>query len=242
MFIGHFAVGIAGRRLTPRTGLGWWFTSVIFADMLWPVFLLTGLEHAELSGSSNPFLTLTFTDYPLSHSLVASAAWAAIFAGVYRLVTGRRDGALLLAGGVLSHWLLDFISHRPDMPVLPQGPYVGLELWKSVAATVIVETAMFAGAIWYYARAGRPRLAFWILVATLYLLYVASVVGPPPPSVTVVAWSGIAAWLFLPWAWWADRPLSAAGTERAPKRTQTEGRLNGPAERSRGGAATDSRQ
>ena len=209
MFIGHFAVGIAGRRLTPRAGLGWWFASVAFLDIVWPVLLLLGLEHAELSGSANPFLTLKFTDYPLSHSLVAAVAWAAIFAGVYRLVKGRQDGALLLAVGVLSHWVLDVASHLPDMPVLPNGPYLGFGLWKSVAATVIVETAMFAAAIVYYARGKRPRPAFWILVAILYALYVASVVGPPPPSVAVVAWTGVVAWLFVPWAWWADRPRMA---------------------------------
>lgn len=206
MFIGHFAVGIAGRRLTPRTGLGWWFVSVVLLDALWPVFLLVGLEHAQLSGSSNPFLALTFTDYPFSHSLVASVAWAVIFAGVYRIATGRQDGAVLLALGVVSHWVLDVVSHMPDMPVLPRGPYLGLELWKSVPATIVVETAMFAGAIAYYAAGRRPRPAFWILVALLYVLYVLSVVGPPPPSITAVAWTAIVAWIFVPWAWWADRP------------------------------------
>lgn len=206
MFIGHFAVGIAGRRLTPHAGLGWWLTSVIFLDMVWPVLVLLGLEHVEIVQSSNPFLTLAFTDYPISHSLVGAAAWAAIFAGVWRLVKGGAGGAWLLAGGVLSHWVLDVASHLPDMPVLPHGPYLGLGLWKSVAATVIVETAMFAGAIAYYARRGSTRLAFWILVAVLYALYVVSVVSPPPPSVTAVAWTGIVAWLFIPWAWWADRP------------------------------------
>jgi membrane-bound metal-dependent hydrolase YbcI (DUF457 family) len=210
MFIGHFAVGIAGRRLTPRAGLGWWFASVALLDVVWPVLLLMGLEHAELSGSANPFLMLTFTDYPLSHSLVGAVVWAVIFAGVYRLATGRQDGALLLALGVLSHWVLDVVTHLADMPVLPNGPYLGLGLWKSVAGTVVVESAMFAAAIVYYARGNRPRLAFWILVAVLYALYVASIVGPPPPSRAVVAWAGIAAWLFVLWAWWADRPQSVA--------------------------------
>lgn len=206
MFIGHFAVGIAGRRLTPRAGLGWWLTSVIFLDMVWPVLVLLGLEHVEIVQSSNPFLTLSFTDYPISHSLVGAAAWAAIFAGVWRLVKGGAGGGWLLAGGVLSHWVLDVVSHLPDMPVLPHGPYLGLALWKSVPATIIVETAMFAGAIAYYARRGSTRPAFWILVAVLYALYVVSVLSPPPPSVAAVAWTGIVAWLFIPWAWWADRP------------------------------------
>ena len=242
MFIGHFAVGIAGRRLTPRAGLGWWFASTAFLDMVWPVLVLIGLEQVQIVQSSNPFLILTFTAYPISHSLVGAAAWAAIFAGVYRLVKRRAGGALLLACGVLSHWVLDVVSHLPDMPVLPRGPYIGLGLWKSVALTIIVETAMFAGAIVYYARGRRPRPAFWILVSVLYLLYVASVFSPPPPTVAAVAWTAIAAWLFIPWAWWADRPRSASGTERATTRARSEGRSSESAQRSRGGAATDSRQ
>ena len=206
MFIGHFAVGIAGRRLTPRAGLGWWISSAIFLDMVWPVLVLFGLEHVEIVQSTNPFLTLAFTDYPISHSLVGASIWAAIFPGVWRIVKGRADGAWLLAGGVLSHWVLDVVSHLPDMPVLPHGPYLGLGLWRSVGLTIVVETAMYVAAIAYYARHRRPRRAFWILVAVLYALYVVSVFAPPPPSVAAVAWTGIVAWLFLPWAWWADRP------------------------------------
>ena len=210
MFIGHFAVGIAGRRLTPRAGLGWWLTAAIFLDAVWPVLILLGIEHVDIVHSSNPFLTLRFTDYPISHSLVGAVGWAAIFAGVYRMVKGRSDGALLLACGVLSHWVLDVISHLPDMPVLPHGPYVGLGLWKSVPLTIAVESAMFIGAIAYYARGRRPRLAFWLLVGVFSLLYVASIVLPPPPTVSAIGWTGIVAWLFVPWAWWADRSRGGA--------------------------------
>jgi hypothetical protein len=91
------------------------------------------------------------------------------------------------------------------MPVLPHGPYIGFGLWRSVPLTIVVESAMFVAAIAYYARLGRPRLAFWALVILLYVLYVVSVVAPPPPSIAAVAWTGIVAWVFIPWAWWADR-------------------------------------
>ena len=205
MFIVHFAVSIAGRRLTPRAGLGWWFASAAFLDVLWPVLLLLGLEHVQITPSSNPFLTLTFTDYPISHSLVGALVWAAVFAGVWRLVKGRAGGAALLACGVLSHWVLDVVSHRPDMPVFPRGPYLGLGLWRSPALTIVVESAMFAAAIAFYARYRRPGLAFWLLTAFLYALYVVSILAPAPPSVDAIAWTALAGWLFIPWAWWADR-------------------------------------
>jgi hypothetical protein len=219
MFIGHFAVGLAGRRLTPRAGLGWWFAAVVFLDAVWPVMLLLGLEQVAITPSPDPFLNLTFISYPISHSLVAAVAWAIVFAGAWRMIKGRGDGALLLAAGVLSHWVLDVVSHLPDMPVLPHGPYIGLGLWRSVPLTVVVEVAMFAGGIAWYARGRRPRVSFWLLMGLLVVLYVASLVSPPPPSVAAIAWTSIVAWLFIPWAWWADRPRVAADAERAASGT-----------------------
>jgi hypothetical protein len=104
--------------------------------------------------------------------------------------------------------VLDVISHRPDMPVLPHGPYVGLGLWNSVAATLIVELTMFAGGIVLYAKAGgagRQRVSFWLLMAFLLIAHFAASFGPPPPDARTLAWSALAAWLLVPWAWFADR-------------------------------------
>ena len=122
----------------------------------------------------------------------------------------RRDGrvAVLLAAAVVSHWLLDVISHRPDMPVLPHGPYIGLGLWNSVAATLLVELTMFAAGIALYVRgggAGRRRISFWLLMAFLFVVYFAASFGPPPPDTRTLALSALTAWLLIPWAWWADR-------------------------------------
>jgi hypothetical protein len=102
--------------------------------------------------------------------------------------------------------VLDAISHRPDVPVLPHGPYVGLGLWNSVPATLFVEISMYFAGIALYLRAtrGRAHRAFGVLTAVLFLLYLASALGPPPPSVAAIAWSGVLGWLLVPCAWWAD--------------------------------------
>jgi hypothetical protein len=177
-------------------------------DLLWPIFLLVGLEHVRIAPGITRFTPLDFYDYPITHSLVGSAAWAAVFAGGWMIA--RRNGriALLLAAGVVSHWVLDAISHRPDMPVFPHGPYVGLGLWDSVAATLAVEVMMFVAGIVLYVRgggAGRRRISFWLLIAFFVVAYFGAAFGPPPPDTRTLAWSALAAWLVVPWAWWADR-------------------------------------
>ena len=132
MFIGHYALGLAAKRLAPRTSLGTLFVAPTLADLLWPVFLLLGWERVSPSGVTNPFLTLTFDAYPISHSLLALIGWGALYALLYRARTGYGRGAIVVGLLVVSHWVLDFATHVPDMPLYPGGPKVGLGLWHSV--------------------------------------------------------------------------------------------------------------
>lgn len=210
MFLGHFAVGLAARRITPAVSLGTWFLAVQFVDLVWPFFLLAGLEHVRIAPGITAFTPLDFYDYPITHSLVGGAVWALLLAmfsqGVYR----NARVALLIAAGVLSHWLLDVIAHRPDVPVLPAGPYVGLGLWNSVAATLVTELGLFIAALTVYLRGGLPRGAkFWGMIAVLLVSYFGAAFGPPPPDVRTLAFSALAVWLFVLWGWWIDRPTRA---------------------------------
>ncbi len=211
MFLGHFAVGLAGKRAAPHVSLAAWFAAVQLADLLWPLFLMAGVEHVRIAPGITAFTPLDFYDYPITHSLIGAAVLAMLFAGGWMLVNRQPYVALLLFCGVLSHWVLDVVTHRPDLPVLPRGPYVGLGLWNSVPATLVVEVSMFVGGLILYARMRRPSASFWILMGALFGLYLAVAFGPPPPSVEAIAWSGLAAWLFVPWAWWADRNAATSG-------------------------------
>jgi membrane-bound metal-dependent hydrolase YbcI (DUF457 family) len=211
MFIGHYALGFAAKRLAPRTSLGTLFAAPTLADLLWPVFLLLGWEHARLVPNTNPFLVLWLDDIPLSHSLAALTAWGLLFAYLYRTRTGYARGAVVVALLVVSHWVLDFVTHRPDMPFYPGSVKVGLGLWNSVAGTLIVEGAMFIAGLAIYAGATRARdtigrYGFWALVVLLLGSYVSQLVAPPPPSNTALAIGAIVfGWLFVLFGGWVDR-------------------------------------
>ena len=212
MFLGHMAIGLAAKHAAPRVSLATWFVAVQLVDLIWPLMLLLGLEHVRIAPGITAFTPLDFYDYPITHSIVGSAIWAALFTGLW-LVRGRagRDTgrvAMLLAAAVMSHWVLDAVSHRPDVPVLPHGPYVGLGLWNSVPATLAVELTLFAAGLAIYIRsgaAGTRRISFWLLIGFLIAVYLAAAFGPPPPDVRTLAWSALALWLLVPWAHWADR-------------------------------------
>jgi len=209
MFIGHFAVGLAAKRAAPRTSLGTLTLAALFLDALWPILLLLGIERAEITPNSNSFLLLHFTYYPFSHSLLMTLVWAALFSIVCFARTKYGTGALVCGVVVLSHWILDFVVHVPDLPLWPGGPKVGLGLWNQPAATIVVETLMFIAGIWIYEKTTRPknmvgRASVWAYAIVLMGLYLGDATSPPPPNISVVAWMGLIGWLFVLWALWID--------------------------------------
>jgi hypothetical protein len=121
LFIGHFAVGFASKRVAPRTSLGTLMLAALFLDALWPVFLLCGIERVRIEPGNTAFTPLAFEHYPVSHSLFMALVWAVLFALLYRARTGFAAGALWVGVGLVSHWVLDFVTHRPDLPLLPFG-------------------------------------------------------------------------------------------------------------------------
>ena len=148
MFIGHFAVGFAAKRLAPETSLGWLIAAPELVDMLWPGFLALGWEEVRIEPGNTAFTPLDFVSYPWTHSLVMSIVWAIVFGGIYYMRSDDRRGALVIGGAVLSHWVLDVLTHRPDMPIAPGlATRIGLGLWDSVITTIVVEGGMFLAGV-----------------------------------------------------------------------------------------------
>ena len=211
MFLGHFAVGLAAKKFTPYTSLGTLLLSAQLLDLIWPTLLLMGTERVLIAPGDTAVTPLNFVSYPWSHSLVMAAVWAALFAALYMLIRRYPRGAIAACGLVLSHWVLDLITHRPDLPLLPiGGPVVGLGLWHSLPATVAVEGLMFALGLYLYKTNTEPvdavgSYAFVAFAISLMGIYAASVFGPPPPDVTTVAYIGHAQWVLVAWGYWLDR-------------------------------------
>jgi hypothetical protein len=213
MFIGHFAAGMAAKKLQPSISLGTLFLSAQFLDLLWPTLLLLGLEHVVISPGISKITPLDFTHYPISHSLLLVMAWSLLFGAGYYLLTKNQKSAAVVGLLVLSHWLLDLIVHIPDLPLYPgNSPKFGLGLWNSVVLTVLAEGIIFLAGIAIYVNAKKHAgekvtWKFWSLIVFLVVIHVMNFVGPPPPNVSMIAWAGQLQWLIVLWGWWADKSV-----------------------------------
>ena len=215
MFIGHFAVGFAAKRAAPRTSLAPLMAAAQRVGLGWPAFVLLGVERVRIDPGNTAFTPLDFESYPWTHSLLMVLAWAAAFGLGYRMRTGYVRGAWVVAALVFSHWVLDWVTHRPDLQFAPGvGARTGLGLWHSVPATVIVEGALFAAGLGVYLSATRARnrkgsIGLWAFVAFLVLAYAGNL-GQVPPGPTAIAVAGLLGGIvLLVWAWWFDRNREA---------------------------------
>jgi len=222
MFIGHFAIGLGAKRYAPQVSLGMLFLACQLADLIWPTLVLLGLETFSIMPGITAMTPLDFISYPYSHSLFALVAWGGALGILYSLL--QRAGirvAMVIAAVAVSHWVLDALTHRPDMPITPgTSPLVGLGLWNHPLFAVPLELGLFALGLWMYTRQTKPldrigSIGFWAPAIFLLLVYAANLLGPPPPSTTVVAWSAQAMWLIVAWGFWVDRHRERASDHRA---------------------------
>jgi len=198
MFVGHCAVALVAKRAEPTINLGTFVFAAMFADFAWCVFMLLGVEHVQFKsgmGAGNYFYA---TNIAMSHSLLMDAVWATLLGSVYFLV-------------VLSHWLLDVVSHRPDMPIAPgMHAHVGLGLWNSIPATLLVEGGFWSLAIILYVRVTRPKsltgtFVFWSGVVLLTLVWFSNIAGPPPQNPRAAPFASLIIFsVTVAWAYWVD--------------------------------------
>ena len=215
MFLGHFGFGLAAKRIDSKPSLGTLFLASQFIDLLWPLFLLIGLEKVRIDLGNTAFTPLDFYYYPFSHSFFAVLLWALLFGTIYFMLKKRLGTAILLGGLVLSHWILDLVTHRPDLPLFPWSEVkVGLGLWNSIEMTLVVEGLIFLIGAYLYFRVTKTEnlsgtIGFWCLLAFLVLVYLLNILGPPPPSTEPIAIVGMSQWLLIAWGYWIDRNRSS---------------------------------
>lgn len=211
MFLGHYGLALAAKRAAPRTSLGTLTFAAQFADELWPILLLMGLEHVRIVPGLMAANSLDFVRYPITHSLLAVIGWAILIGFIYFVLRRYRRGAWVVALAVSSHWLLDAPMHRPNLPLWPGSRImVGAGAWNSVWLTVLLEVgALLVGLVTYmrYTRA-TDRIGswgLWAMVLLLVVIWCGGIFGPPPPSERTLAVTTLGIWLFVPWSYWIDR-------------------------------------
>ncbi len=211
MFIGHYGVGFGGKKIDDRPSLGTLFFAAQFLDLIWPVFILTGIESVKIVPGIMAANPLDFTYYPYSHSLFFTIIWGIIFALVYFLIRKNLKSSILLGSLVVSHWILDLVVHRPDLPIFPWSDLkAGLGLWNSIQLSIIVEVFIFSLGVYLYLSATTAKnktgnIALWSLIIFLAIIYIVNVFSAPPPSVEAIGIAGLSQWLIVLWAYWVDR-------------------------------------
>lgn len=211
MFIGHFGVGFAAKKIDSRPSLGTLFMAAQFIDLLWPIFLIFGIEQVKIEPGNTSFTPLNFINYPFSHSLFGVVLWGLLFGFIYYLIKKNLRSSILLGVLVVSHWVLDLLTHRPDLPIIPWSDFkVGLGLWNSVLITLIIEGIIFILGAFLYIKSTKAKnkkgsIGLWSLLIFFVLVYIMNVFGPPPPSVDAIGYAGLSLWLFVVWAYWIDR-------------------------------------
>ena len=211
MFIGHFGVGLAAKKIDNRPSLDTLFLASQFIDLLWPFFLLLGIEKVEIDPGASAFNPLNFVYYPFSHSLLGVLFWALLIGAIYFLIKKNFKSALLLGILVLSHWILDLVTHIPDLPLFPgNDTKVGFGLWNSVPLTIAVEGLIFIFGSYLYIKATKAEnkkgiFALWSLLIFLIVVYITNVFGPPPESAEAIGYVGLSQWLLIAWGYWIDR-------------------------------------
>ena len=210
MFIGHFALGLASEKISSRASLGTYFLAVQFLDLLWPFFLLAGIEKVEIDPGNTVITPLNFVYYPYSHGLLMAMIWAVLFGTIYLIIRKDRKTAVVLGLLVFSHWVLDYLTHRPDLPLAPWNDLkFGLGLWNHKIASIVTELLMFVAGSYLYIHSTSAKnkvgqFALWGFLLFMIAIYFVNLFGPPPDSPHTLAIVAFAQWILVAWGYWID--------------------------------------
>lgn len=157
MFVGHYGVSFAAKKYEASIPLWALFVAVQLLDVAWAPFVLLGIEKVRIVPGITASNPLDLYYMPYTHSLVAALLWSAAAFAVWRLVRPRAGmtAALIVAVAVFSHWVLDFVVHRPDLPLYDNSAKVGLGLWNLPALAFGLEAALLLGGAWLYLLRGH---------------------------------------------------------------------------------------
>lgn len=204
MFIGHYGVSYAAKRIVPALPLWALFLAVQLVDIFWAIFVMLGIEHVRIVPGITETNPLDLYYMPYTHGLLSSFAWAVAAYLAWRLWRRGQGSlaALVLAAAVFSHWVLDFLVHRPDLPLWGDSAKVGLGLWNYPVVAFLLEVGLFFGGMMVYLRATRPTAGArgWEMIAlglAMVGLHTMVFFGAPPTSAAMAAGMALGGYLVL---------------------------------------------
>jgi len=187
MFVGHYGVSFAAKKAEPAIPLWVLFIAVQLLDVLWAPFVLLGIEKVRIVPGITASNPLDLYYMPYTHSLLAAIGWSVVAFLAYRFAVRPRPApprvAAIVGLAVFSHWVLDFLVHRPDLPLYDNTAKVGLGLWNLPAVAFGLEVVLLFGGMWLYFRLGTVRRTAMLVFGAVMLGIQAYVFfGPPPAS------------------------------------------------------------
>ena len=187
MFVGHYGVSFAAKKAEPAIPLWVLFIAVQLLDVLWAPFVLLGIEKVRIVPGITASNPLDLYYMPYTHSLLAAIGWSVVAFLAYRFAVRPRPApprvAAIVGLAVFSHWVLDFLVHRPDLPLYDNTAKVGLGLWNLPAVAFGLEVVLLFGGMWLYFRLGTVlRTAMLVFGAVMLGIQAYVFFGPPPAS------------------------------------------------------------
>lgn len=212
MFVGHYGPSFAIRSIQPSIRLWILFIAVQFLDVGWSVFVFLGVEKVRIVPGITASNPLDLYYMPYTHSLLAALAWTVSSILLCRLLGVRGWSACIWIGvAVFSHWILDFLVHRRDLPLYDDTAKVGLGIWDYPIIALSLEALLLFGGMIMYLRKTRPlsavgRLGPPIFGVTVLAIQVYIFFGPPPASPVAAAATALGSYvIFASIAAWLDR-------------------------------------
>lgn len=187
MFIGHFAPAMTAAAASSRApGLGTLFIGAQLVDWAFFTFAIFGIEHMRIDPQATVMVPYDLYHMPYTHSMLATGVWSVMF-GLLIFALTRRVVAGVLAGMVvLSHWVLDWLTHRPDLTLAGGELTYGLGLWNYPSVAIPLELGITLGAFyWYLKRTRGPIGPPMVLMALLLLFQAINWFAPPPEAVSL---------------------------------------------------------
>jgi membrane-bound metal-dependent hydrolase YbcI (DUF457 family) len=210
MFVGHYGVSFAARRFYPSVPLWVFFVAVQLLDVVWAPLIMLGIEHVRIVPGITASNPLDLYYMPYTHSLVAAVAWSGVAYIGWRIwrAHGAAAGAAAAVGwAVASHWILDAVVHRPDLPLYDNTAKVGLGLWNQPLVAFALESILLLGGVALYVRTNGARgRAVWTFAAAMLAVHTLVFFGAPPKTPTMAAGMAFGSYLaFAALAAWLER-------------------------------------